>query len=178
MDLPVGSDSGLRTTGSTAARLNSNEMGLNTARLLLHLAPVKYRVYFHLAGMGRGHGEVAALSRRLGQGFSSACSQRSNYANGDRIWGWVRRLIRPRTLSKLLAVIPATTGTYSYSVHFKTQSPCWAVSGSQMRLHMDLFLSRLIVYHQEATNTISHLQKDRNIVSKLSLCLPPPLPRL
>lgn len=135
-------------------------------------------VYFHLAGMGRGHGEVAAFSGRLGQGFSSACSQRSNYANGDRIWGWVRRLIRPRTLSKLLAVIPATTGTYSYSVHFKTQSPCWAVSGSQMRLHMDLFLSRLIVYHQEATNTISHLQKDRNIVSKLSLCLPPPLPRL
>lgn len=84
MDLPVGSDSGLRTTGSTAARLNSNEMGLNAARLLLHLAPVKYRVYFHLAGMGRGHGEVAALSGRLGQGFSS---QRSNYANGDRIWG-------------------------------------------------------------------------------------------
>lgn len=84
MDLPVGSDSGLRTT---AARLNSNEMGLNAARLLLHLAPVKYRVYVHLAGMGRGHGEVAALSGRLGQGFSSACSQRSNYANGDRIWG-------------------------------------------------------------------------------------------
>lgn len=74
----------LKTTGSTAAHL---DRGLAQQGALLHLPPAKYIVYFHLARMGRGQGEVAALSRCLGQGFSSACSLRSSYANGDRIWG-------------------------------------------------------------------------------------------
>lgn len=111
--------------------------GLSTARCLLHLPPAKYIVCFHLAEMEKGWGEVAALSRYSGQGFSGACSLRSSYANSDRIWAWVRRLIRPCTLSQLLAVVPATAQVLIYTF-LKLGLP--AVPSGSYNAHTDMRL--------------------------------------
>jgi len=60
-------------------------MSAKDHRIHLLLASGKYIVYFHLVRMECRLGK--ALSRYLEHGFSSACSLRSSYANGDRSWG-------------------------------------------------------------------------------------------
>lgn len=51
------------------------------------------------------------------------------------------------------------SGTYLYITLFKPLPPCCVVSGSYKHLNTDLFLSRLIIFCQEAANTISHFQE-------------------
>ena len=105
--------------------------GLTQRGALLHLSPAKHRVYFHLARTGRGQGEVAVLSRCSGQGFSSACSLRSSYANGDRILGMSEASYRAvHSVEAFGSRTCHHAGTYLYFKHLKTLPPCWAVWGS------------------------------------------------
>lgn len=95
--------------------------------------------------MERGQEGVAALSKSLQQGFSASCHQGSSYANGDRIWGWVRRLISACTLLELLADIPASPGTYLVIhcafYHFA------ALLSSNVYFNKNILLFKLIVLH-------------------------------